>query len=118
MDIPIGRDYTFTLKVLEPDSFLPLDVTGYTGIMNIYKRADDTNLTTITLSPVPTTAQDGYMTGTVSGSDTISVVPIKGSAADDYYVKDEYAGFISITKSGAPNINVTIERITFMPTGA
>jgi len=118
MEIPIGRDYIFTVKVLEPDSFIALDVTGYTGIMNIYKRADDVNITTLNLTPVVGDELNGYMTGTVLGTETSSVVPLKGMAADDYYIKDEYAGFIEITKPGEPNINVVIEDISLIPTGA
>jgi len=117
MDIPIGRNYVFTLKVLAPDSFLPLDVTGYSGVLNIYRRENDTNIATVPLSPTAD-AVNGYMTGTVPANATAGIVPTKGGAADDYYVKDEFAGFISITKAGAADVNVTIERVTLMPTGA
>jgi len=132
MNIPIGKNYVFNLKVYEPDSFITLDVTGYAGTMNIYKREDNSNVVTRPLTPsdkvietvvdgvtVSTTeAANGIMVGTIPGTETAGIIPAKGSAADDYYIKDEYAGFISITKAGETDINVTIDSVTFMPTGA
>lgn len=118
MNIPIGRDYTFIVNVMEPDSFLALDVTGYTGTMNVYTKADETNVITTTLTPVVGEEAQGLMEATILAADTAGITLNKGAACDGYYVKSEHKGFISITKTGAVDINVTVNDIRLIPTGA
>ena len=117
MEIPIGRDYNFTIRVIEPDSFIPLDVTGYTAYMNVYTKANDTNVVSLTLYPVAGEELNGLMEGTINGVDTIGIPVDRASAADRFFIKSSYSGFISVTKSGEPDINVTIPDVTFIPTG-
>jgi hypothetical protein len=118
MEIPIGKNYTFTIKVLEPDSFLPLDVTGYTGTFSVFKQVDDTQvISPISLIPVVGDEANGLMKGTVSGSATSGIDISKGEPADGYYTRVKHAGFMSIVKNGEPDVNVSIDRIRFVPTG-
>ncbi len=118
MNIPIGRDYLFTIEVLQPDSFTPLDITGYSGTMNVYLQEDDSHIAACTLIPVSGSEAEGLMKGTILGTDTSGVIVEKGDPADQYYAKARHAGFINIYKAGASDINVTIPKIAFVPSGA
>jgi len=122
MTIPIGKDYTFVIQVLQPNSLEPLDVTGYLGTINIFRQDDYTNLPVDDVAIIPVVGSEafGMMTGTILGTTTSAIVidaDDKGEPADDYYIKDRYAGFIALTKAGNTDVNVSIPAISFVFAG-
>jgi len=122
MTIPIGKDYTFTLQVLAPNSLEPLDVTGYTGTINIFRQDDYTDkpVSNVHIEPIPFEELNGIMTGTIPGSTTAGMsIPEedKGYAADYSYVRARYAGFIHLSNPGDPTVNVHIPAISFVFAG-
>jgi len=91
MNIPMGRDFDFTIKVLQPGSLTPLDVTlandsstsaVYSGKLHVFAQsAPQTLLFTVNLTPVPVhtevnsagqpeTVISGLMTGKFLGNKT------------------------------------------------
>ena len=122
MTIPIGEEYTFKIQVLQPDSFLPMDVTGYLGSLNIFRQKDhnDKPVSNISIVPVFGEEIDGKMVGTIQASQTngITIDPFDiGDMADQGYIKYNYSGFISIDKSGSSSVLTTIPRVRFVNTG-
>ncbi len=122
MVIPIGKDYTFTLQVLQPNSLEPLNVTGYTGTLSIFRQDDYTELPVqdAAILPVSGNQVDGIMQCTIPGTTTAAMSVSeddKGDTADHSYVKARYAGFIHITKAGAAGVNVSIPAISFVFAG-
>ncbi len=122
MNVPIGVDYTFTIQVLEQESFNVLDVTGYTGTFTIFRREDNTNtpIEDLSVTPVPGQEINGKMTCTVPASLTngMTIPPEDiGYPADSYYIKSRHEGFIHITKVGEDDINVKVPRVRFVNTG-
>ena len=122
MTIPIGKDYTFVIQVLKPNSLEPLNVTGYLGTINVFRQDDYENkpVDDVVIQPVVGSEADGFVTGTILGTATSAIVIAaneKGDPADDYYIKDRYAGFISLTKAGVSDVNVSIPAISFVFAG-
>jgi len=117
MEIPIGRDYTFTIEVLQEGGLLPLNVTTYTGVFNIFDKSNNNTITTASLTPVVGGELKGLMVCTIDAIDTQGITVSQGSAADDYYVKATHGGFIYITDGTSPDRNVTIDEVVFIPTG-
>jgi len=117
MRIPKGQNYQFTIKVLEPDTFEPLDVTGYNGTVKIFNSEDDSLLSSQPITPVTGSETDGIMEATIPSADTLAVPIVKGDPSDNYYAKTRYAGFIVISKVGEVDINVSIPEVTIIPAG-
>ena len=122
MTIPIGKDYTFVIQVLKPNSLEPLNVTGYLGTINIFRQDDYTikPVSDVVISPVVGSEADGFVTATILAATTSSITisdDEKGDPADNYYVKDRYAGFISLSKAGVSNVNVSIPAVSFVFAG-
>ena len=122
MTIPIGKDYTFTLKVLQPNSLEPLDVTGYAGTFTAYRQDDYTNkpVSDAVLTPVVGSEALGLVTCTILGTETSGITIAegdKGDPADNTYVKSRYAGFIHLSKVGSANVNVLVPKISFVFAG-
>jgi len=122
MTIPIGKDYTFTLQVLKPNSFEPLDVTGYSGGISVFRQDDYTikPIDDVSIVPVEGSEADGLVTGTIAGTLTSTIVipeTEKGDPADYSYVMSRYAGFIYLGKAGVDNVNVTVPAVSFVFAG-
>ncbi len=124
MTIPIGKPYILVVQILTPGSFVPLDVTGYEGNLNIFRQ--DTLVSIITdkknagvLSPedMAKGMMQWDLNDTETGQAVVEPADI-GDPADNFYIKSRYAGFISVTKTGEPAINAKIESISFIPVGS
>lgn len=122
MTIPIGKDYIFTIIVLEPGTMMPLNVTGYVGTVSIFRQDNyaDKPVSDVILAPTTGKEAQGHMWGVISGADTSSIVIAdkdKGYPADGHYVIERYAGFISLEKFSHADINVSIPAISFVFAG-
>ena len=145
MNIPMGRKFDFTIKVLQPGSLTPLDVTlanesatsaQYSGKLHVFAQsAPEHEIFTVDLVPVPVSTEidpdgnpqtviSGLMSGTFAAADTAGLQYSLGDSVDGYPVRAEYAGYLEIippTVSGVTYglaVNARVTSIGFYPTGA
>lgn len=115
--IPKGEEFTFTVKVLARDSFLPQDLTninnsGYFKIVDKDTKAQVGNSITISTSNVYGNATDGVLKITASSTLTSLLQLDEGSKEDGYYMRPKYRGVLKVTfTDGTPAIFSVIEDV-------
>ena len=116
--IPSNKDFEFTLKVMENDSFLPQDLTDMsTATMVLFDKAT-TTATTVAISLSVVDAVNGIIKGSIAAAETDKLDISRGPKEDDYYLKSLYQGSIGITfTDGTLPINVLVEDVYVAPTG-
>lgn len=117
--IPKNKDFTFTLKVMERDSFLAQDLTNMSTasmvVFNTETQADTTAVTTL----VVVDALNGVLKGTMIASETDKLDVARGPKEDGYYLKSLYQASVEVTFSDSTlPIFVTIDKVYVAPTGA
>jgi len=114
--IPKGKDYTFTVKVIEKNSFLAQDLTTMTSAtMNLIDIVTGANVVTVTMTVKD--AINGLLHGTITAADTGNLTVTRGPKEDGYYLKAGYQGAIEVQFSDIDSINVLIAKVLVSPTG-
>lgn len=117
--IPKNRDFDFTLKVIENDSFLAQDLTNMsTATMTIIDASTQESMAVAVVLTV-SDATNGIISGSIAAAETNKLNVSRGKVEDNYYLKDGYQASVNITFTDATlAINVFIESIYVSPTGA
>lgn len=130
--IPRGKTYTFSITVLEKNSYLPKDISSLnlgsssfslvklddlslvTGDITITKIADDK------LAPSdPTTYNNGRLSITIPSVITSTLAYERGPKVDGYYVLPTYEGVVTLKfDNGSSDITAVVPDICVIPTGA
>ena len=116
--IPKGRDFEFTIKVIEADSFIAQDLTNVVGIPTLKlatKLVPDVAVVTVNLSVVD--AVNGMLTGTILAATTSTLEYSRGPIEDRYYLKPLYIGVVEVDPGDVPIVITTIEDVYVTPTG-
>lgn len=114
--IPKGKDYTFTIKVMEKDSFLPQDLT------NMSTATIEVLLATTSCSVFITnmTVQDainGVLECTIPLAQTDLLVGERGDKVDGYYLKPSHQALITVTfNDGTPTVFTAIDKVYVLQT--
>jgi hypothetical protein len=121
LKIPKGKTYTFSITVLEKNSYLPKDLANMDMTNSSFSLVKLDTLApvvgTITLTRIPDTKilitdPDTYLNGKVSVSipDTVTgdLVFERGDKVDGYYGKPTYEGVISIVFTNSTSSIVTV----------
>jgi len=125
--IPKGKEFVFTVTIMEKNTFLPQDVeffdpissgiqfrelstmTCTAGNVTMVKVADD-----ITANPL--TYKGGVIKVTVPGTLTTLMNYERGDKVDGYYLKPTYEAIITVGFSdGTPTRTVMLEDIYVIP---
>lgn len=115
--IPKGSDFTFTIKVIEKDSFLAQDLTNMdTATIEVFKIEDFCKMFTTTMTVQD--ALNGILEGTMIAANTATLAVTRGGVEDNYYLKAGYQAHISITFTDATlPITVLLDRVYVSPIG-
>ena len=129
--IPRGKTYTFSITVLERNSFLPKDLATMdvanssfslvkldtlavvAGAISLVRVADD---------KLNVLDQDTYLQGlvavTIPDTVTSTLVYERGDKVDGYYIKPTYQGVVTVKfTDGTSNIVAVVSNICVIPTG-
>ena len=117
--IPKGKDYTFTVKVNEADSFIAQDLTNMlTAKLDILLASTGCSVIT---APIDMTVQDainGVLKCTVLAAETAKLSIDRGDAVDDYYLKPMHQATITVTFSDAtPEVFAVLQQVYAVPVG-
>ena len=116
--VPKGIDYTFTIKVMENESFIPHDLTTITAAkIDIIDIATSVKLFTVS-TYVVVSAVEGTLKFVLPAVDTVNMLSARGDKVDDYYLKPTYQAVITITGSGFTEILSVIDKVYVIPVGA
>lgn len=129
--IPRGKTYTFTITVLERNSFLPKDLAtmdvanssfALVKLLDLSSVAGTITLTRIADTKVNVLDQDTYLQGLVSVTipDTVTgtLAYERGDKVDGYYVKPMYQGVITVKfTDSTSDIVAVVPDICVVPTG-
>lgn len=115
--IPKGKDYTFTLKVMEKDSFLPQDLTDMNAA-SIEILLASTGCTVYTTAMTVLDAVNGVLTCTMLLAQTDLLTVERGDKVDGYYLKPAHQAMISISfTDDTPTVFTILEKVYAAPTG-
>ena len=95
--IPKGRAYTFTVKVIEKDSFLPQDLTHMSTAKFSLHRTNTMCLYDTPVNGTVVDAVNGVLSFTLSDVYTDGLEFERGPAVDGYYSKPTYNAVIDVT---------------------
>lgn len=130
--VPKGKEFQFTLKIIEKDSFLPQDVTTLdTNNSSVTFRELSTMIcvpavigSPITMTPLPddiSVTPLTYLLGrvkvTLPAAYTDQLVFERGDKVDGYYLKPTYEAIISLvfTDTNIPSRTVIIDSVYVIP---
>jgi hypothetical protein len=117
--IPKGKEYKFTVRVIEKDSFLPQDLTTMTSTtVELIQRSTGCKVESVT--PVTTIVLDainGMLEVTMPSGYTDALVVERGDAVDGYYLKPVYQCIITVKFSNLPDVLSIIDKVYVTPTG-
>ena len=115
--IPKGMEYTFTIDVKKPNSFILQDLsTMDVAKIAIVKTID--NCIQFESAMVASNVA-GRLVCTMSAADTATLNVVRGPIEDGYYLKADYQGIITITfTNDMTPIHVLIDKVFVSPTGA
>ena len=117
--IPKGKEYKFTVRVIEKDSFLPQDLATMTSVtVELINRStgcavDDTTPIAVTVLD----ALNGMLTVTMPAAYTALLEVERGDKVDGYYLKPVYQCIITVKFSDIPDILSIIDKVYVTPTG-
>jgi hypothetical protein len=116
--IPKGKEYIFTVKVMENDSFIPQDLTTMT--LAQFELVDLVTLVS-TLSVTSTTIIGGAVNGTIEftlpAASTTALNFERGAKVDGYYLKPTYQAVITVKGSDFVDILSTVDKVYIVPVG-
>jgi len=115
--VPQNKDFTFTVKVMEKDSFLPQDLTNM-DTANI-EFTDIVTMCSIFSTPMTVTdALNGGLVSTLLAADTALLTVERGPGVDGYYPVVSHQALITITFTDTtPTIFTQITEVFVIPTG-
>ena len=117
--IPKGKEYKFTVRVIEKDSFLPQDLaTMVSATVELINSStgcavDDTTPITVTVLD----ALNGMLSVTMPADYTALLEVERGDKVDGYYLKPVYQCIITVKFSDIPDILSIIDKVYVTPTG-
>jgi hypothetical protein len=117
--IPKGKEYVFTVKVMENDTFLPQDLTNMTLAkfelvdMDTLVSALSVTSTTIIGDPV-----NGTLEFILPALSTAALRYERGGKVDGYYLKPTYQAVITVTGSDFVDILSIVDKVFVVPVGA
>jgi len=121
--IPKGREFEFTIRVIEADSFLPQNLSQAVGATLTLVKKSNPEVTVLSTVLTVTDAVNGILTGTIPATTvgdavgTADLDYLRGKAEDDYYLKPVYTGIVEVDPVTVPKIITIIEDIYVTPTG-
>ena len=114
--IPKNKDYTFTIKVYEKDSFLPQDLTNM-STASIEILLLSTSCTVFTTVMTVHDAINGILKCTIPAVDTNLLTIERGPKEDGYYNKPTHSALITVNFTDTtPNVFSTLEKVYATPT--
>jgi hypothetical protein len=117
-NIPKGKEYVFTVKVMENDSFIPQDLTTMT--LAQFELVNSTTLVTA-LSVTSTTTIGAPTNGTIEFTlpalGTAALIYERGDKVDGYYLKPTYQAVITVKGSDFVDILSTVDKVYIVPVG-
>lgn len=99
MTIPKGKEFTFTVTVMESNSYLPQNLTTIdlaNSTFTLTRLSDLCKVTTGISTLAVTDAVNGKLLVTLNSAMTSSLDYSRGDAVDNYYRKPTYQGVIDI----------------------
>lgn len=115
--IPKGKDYTFTVKVMENESFIPQDLTTIaSATIDIVNSATSVKLFTVSMYIV-VDAVNGLLKFTLPAVNTAAMISERGTKVDGYYLKPTYQAIITVTGSGFTEILSIVDKVYVIPVG-
>lgn len=122
--IPKGKEFQFTVTVMERESFLPQDLenldTATMQLMNLETgmciTADVGEVTLVKLADDPDADPLTYLNGrilcTLANTYTAKLAVKKGAAVDDYYLKPVYKAILQVTfTDDTPDMTAIVNKV-------
>lgn len=130
--IPRGKTYTFTITVLERNSFLPKDLASMDTVNTSFSLIKSSDLSSVAgaisvlrvadskLNPGdPDTYLQGLLSVTIPSAVTATLAYERGAKVDGYYIKPMYEGVVTVKFTDpASDIVAVVPNICVVPTGA
>jgi outer membrane lipopolysaccharide assembly protein LptE/RlpB len=115
--IPNKGDYTFTIKVIEADSFLAQDLTNMTiATLELIKLDTLESVATVTgITLDADYALNGRVQFTILDATTSALVYARGDKVDDYYNKPTYKALVKVAGTDFTDISATIDTVYVTP---
>jgi outer membrane lipopolysaccharide assembly protein LptE/RlpB len=115
--IPNKGDYTFTIKVIEADSFLAQDLTNMTiATLELIKLDTLESVATVTgITLDADYALNGRVQFTILNATTSALVYDRGDKVDDYYNKPTYKALVKVAGTDFTDISATIDTVYVTP---
>ena len=115
--VPKNKDYPFTMKVMEKDSFLPQDLTNM-ATATIEFILLSTSCTVFTAAMTVLDAINGVLECTLLAADTNLLTVLRGEEVDGYYLKPSHQAIITVTfTDGTPTVFSVLDKVYVTPTG-
>lgn len=127
--VPKGKEFKFSVKVIEKDSFIAQDVTNLDLIASNVKFMNSATMlciantgTIIELIPDdpledPLTYLNGMIGVTIPSTVTALMVSERGDKVDGYYLKPTYQMIVDLVfTDDTPNRVVMLDKVYVMPT--
>ena len=115
--VPKNKGYTFTVKVMEKDSFQPQDLTNMTTATIEFTQLE-LMCSVFTANMTVVDALNGVLTCTLEPADTALLEVVRGEAVDGFYPKPSHQALITVTFSdGTPTVFTQIAEVFVIPTG-
>jgi len=121
MTILTGAPYTFTVKVLQRDSYLPQNVAGLDTANSSFTLTALRTLTRVPGNAVFSVenAAEGKIRVSVPSSITNGLLHLRGEAVDNYYPKPAYQGELTLLfTDGNATRSVVVGDIRVVPKGS
>ena len=129
--IPRGKTYTFTITVLERNSFLPKDLADMDTVNTSFSLIKSSDLSAvagvITVARVtdskvnqldPDTYLQGLLSVTIPDTVTATLAYERGTKVDGYYIKPMYEGIVTVKFTDTTSdIVAVVPSICVVPTG-
>ena len=118
--IPKGRDYVFTVKILDKESFLPRDLAAMTDLIvdfidNATNCSVDSGDVVVTYEVL--NALNGLVKVTVPNAYTSLLTSERGDKVDGYYLKPVYKCVITVKFSDDSDVLSIIDKVYVQPLG-
>lgn len=121
-EIPKGREYVFTITVLQKNSFLPQDLTALNLVTSKFELIKSSDLIKVTDTGVVLAVHDalnGILKVTLPSSYTGSLTYERGDKVDNYYPKPTYKALIYLDFTDTtPDRTVVVDKVCIIPVGA
>lgn len=114
--IPKGKEYTFTIKVMERDSFIAQTLTSV-GEVTVEFLLTSTSTSVFDTTMTVANAVDGVLQCTLTAAETALLTTERGDKVDGYYLKPTHQALITIPfTDGTPTIFTILDEVFVAPT--